>query len=103
MLLMRILCHCSKRCYPSPAEEETEKGYLTYESEDGDDFSLKASNGKSWDGTMEYSTDTVNWTEWNGEEIYSENGKLYMRGTGNTVVSNGKQFVMTEHVTKPTA
>ena len=46
---------------------------------------------KNWDGTLEYSTDTINWTTWTGTSISSavSNGsyKLYVRGTGNTYMN----------------
>ena len=47
------------------------------------DFTLKATY-KEWDGTVEYSTDHNAWTVWNGSEISSVSGKLYLRGRGNT-------------------
>ena len=42
---------------------------------------------KGWNGTLYYSTDVKTWTEWNGSQISSENGKLYLRGTGNTKIT----------------
>ncbi len=54
-------------------------------------------NTKLWNGTasnaMEYSTDTSTWTSWSGSAAISAaatNGvyNLYLRGTGNTKVSN---------------
>lgn len=43
---------------------------------------------KNWDGIIEYSTDTTTWTEWDGvTEISSIDGKLYLRGTGNTIIT----------------
>lgn len=74
----------------SPAP--TANPYLTFETEDGSEFTINAaqelgSYGKSWDGTMEYSTDTVNWQTWQPTStISSVDGKLYVRGTGNTMV-----------------
>ena len=51
-------------------------------------FQLEASNGKTWDCILEYSTDGKTWNEWNGESISSgENNELYIRGTGNTVIT----------------
>ena len=59
------------------------------------DFTLKATN-KSWDGTVEYSTDKNTWTTWDGSEIPSANKKLYLRGKNNTkfYTSNGVRFVL---------
>ena len=59
------------------------------------DFTLKATN-KSWDGTVEYSTDKNTWTTWDGSEIPSANKKLYLRGKNNTSfnTSNGVRFVL---------
>lgn len=60
-------------------------GYISIISPDV--FTLSnGSVGKTWNGTIEYSTDTINWNEWNGTSVLSSNddGKLYMRGTGNT-------------------
>jgi len=59
--------------------------YLSFIEENGKTFTLM---GGEWDGTMEYSTDTENWSTWDGTEINSSNsGGLYLRGTGNTIVS----------------
>ena len=64
-----------------------------------EDFTLKTYNTtKNWDGTLEYSTDTTTWNTWNGTEISSAGGKLYLRGTGNTKItgsSNNYRFVFT--------
>ena len=59
------------------------------------DFTLKATN-KSWNGTVEYSTDKNTWSTWDGSEIPSANKKLYLRGKNNTTfyTSNGVQFVL---------
>jgi len=49
------------------------------------------SSSKTWDGTVQYSTNGSSWTVWNGTEIYSilSSGlyKLYFRGTGNTRIT----------------
>ena len=64
-----------------------------------EDFTLKANNTtKNWDGTLEYSTDTSTWSTWDGTEISSSGNKLYLRGTGNTVItgnSSNYRFVFT--------
>jgi hypothetical protein len=64
--------------------------YLTFSSPS--EFTLKvADNTKHWDGTLEYSTDTENWNTWDGTSSISSSadGKLYMRGIGNTVITGG--------------
>jgi hypothetical protein len=55
-------------------------------------LTLKTSKGvKSWDGTLEYSTDASTWNEWDGTTTLSANdhGELYLRGTGNTKITGG--------------
>lgn len=59
--------------------------YLTFQSVNP--FTISVASPK-WDGTMEYSTDTENWFTWNGSSISSVDGKIYLRGTGNTRVSS---------------
>ena len=52
------------------------------------DFVLTTTNEiKNWDGTLEYSTDTITWRTWNGTRISSVGGKLYLRGIGNTKIT----------------
>lgn len=69
--------------------------YLTFHSPS--EFSI-SSVTKRWNGTMEYSTDTINWTTWTGSQITAAqvgdgaqagDGEyyLYLRGSGNTTVS----------------
>lgn len=41
----------------------------------------------TWEGTLEYSTDSSVWHIWDGSRIMADNGKLYLRGTGNTRIS----------------
>ncbi|MDY5928914.1 MAG: hypothetical protein SPJ27_02620 [Candidatus Onthovivens sp.] len=64
-----------------------------------EDFTLKTYNTtKNWDGTLEYSTDTSTWNTWNGTEISSSGSKLYLRGTGNTRITDNStnyRFVFT--------
>ena len=64
-----------------------------------EDFTLKTNNAtKNWDGTLEYSTDKLNWTTWNGTAISSAGHNLYLRGTGNTKITGGTgsfRFVFT--------
>ena len=65
------------------------------------DFTLKTYNtSKNWDGTLEYSTNGSTWNTWDGKEISSSGGKLYLRGTGNTKITgnsspNNYRFVFT--------
>ena len=63
--------------------------HISFIEENGEQFTLKTSNtAANWDGTLEYSTNTQDWTTWNGSEISSsKNGKLYLRGTNNTRIS----------------
>ena len=64
-----------------------------------EDFTLKTLNtSKNWDGTLEYSTDAITWSTWNGTEISSSGNNLYLRGTGNTKISGSTEnykFVFT--------
>ena len=73
------------------------KPYLTFTGTES--FSIKTNNStKNWSGTLEYSTDTNTWTTWNGTEINSVNDVLYLRGTGNTILtgsSSSKNWVIT--------
>ena len=64
--------------------------YLTFSSESR--FSIITNmSTKSWDGSIYYSTDAIEWTEWDSKNI--DAGKknseyvLYMRGVGNTRIS----------------
>ena len=76
--------------------------YLTFSSPSS--FTIAVANStKNWDGKLEYSTDTKNWTEWNGTTTLSSgsDNKLYLRGTGNSVITGfpsyplGKNFKLT--------
>ena len=71
--------------------------YLTFSSPSS--FSLKTNNGaKNWDGTLEYSTDTSTWTTWDGTtELSSSGNVLYLRGSGNSVItgSSSNKWVLT--------
>ena len=68
--------------------------YLTFSSPNS--FTLKVNDTtKHWNGTLEYSTDTTTWTTWDGTTTLSSaaNGSdnlLYLRGTGNTVITGNK-------------
>ena len=70
------------------------KPYLTFKSPNS--FTLKVNDTtKHWNGILEYSTDTSTWTAWNGTTTLSSATKgssnvLYLRGTGNTVITGNK-------------
>ena len=69
---------------PTPAYTDC----LTFTGEDSE-FTLKATN-KSWDGTLQWSTDHTNWTTLAGTEAMQSVGKkLYLRGKGNTSFGKG--------------
>ena len=67
------------------------KPYLTFSSPNS--FTLKVNDAtKHWNGTLEYSTDTSTWSTWDGTTTLSSaasgnDNVLYLRGTGNTVIS----------------
>lgn len=69
-------------------EIQRREAFLTFRSPDT--FSISVAN-PGWDGTIEYSTDAVSWTTWDGSSISSiSNGTkhyLYLSGTGNTVIT----------------
>ena len=75
------------------------ESYLTFKSQNS--FKIGAhKNTKSWDGTLEYFSSDNTWTVWDGTSYLSAltNGAeyvLYLRGTGNTVITGGqKQFIL---------
>ena len=45
---------------------------------------------KTWNGTIEYSLDKINWHDWDGSQI--ESNIIYMRGYGNTVITDGREW-----------
>lgn len=64
--------------------------YLTFRS--AAEFTLYTDAGEEldevgWDGVLEYSTDGIVWTAWNGKTISSVNGILMLRGIGNTHIT----------------
>ena len=65
--------------------------YLTFSSPSS--FTLKVNDTtKHWNGTLEYSTDTSTWATWDGTTTLSSatsgsDNVLYLRGTGNTVIT----------------
>ena len=75
--------------------------YITFQS--ANEFSLESynyqNNRKHWDGTLQYSVDKTTWSNWNGTSISSSNGKLYLRGYGNSYVGDSEigngRFILT--------
>ena len=62
-------------------------GYLTFSSPSGFTFSV-VDGKKYWDGTLECSLDAINWGTWDGTStVVALDGKLYVRGTGNTYIT----------------
>ena len=67
------------------------KSYLTFSSPNS--FTLAVGDAtKHWDGTLEYFSSNRTWTAWNGTTTLSSvdnDGEyvLYLRGTGNTVIT----------------
>lgn len=59
-------------------------------------MTLATSTGKkTWDGTMWYSTDRIDWTVWDGSEIRvlsDPESVIYVKGKGNTYVTNQAQY-----------
>ena len=84
---------CFKRLTTDEPVEEL-GNYLTFSSPNS--FTLATNRAsKSWDGTLEYSTDATAWDEWDGTTISADDGVLYMRGTGNTkITSNANSWVL---------
>lgn len=78
---------------PLPMAQKTPAGYLTFTS--AEPFTIAVNNAtKNWDGILEYSTDTVTWDEWDGTTAissaeHSGEQRIYMRGSGNTVITGG--------------
>ena len=76
---------------------ELTEPYLTFSSPSS--FTLKVNDAtKHWDGTLEYSTDASAWSTWDGTTTLSSatsgsDNVLYLRGTGNTVITGyGKNY-----------
>ena len=72
------------------------KSYLTFSSPNS--FTLEtATHTKTWDGTLVYFASDETWTVWDGASALpaAANGGeyvLYLRGTGNTVISGGSEW-----------
>ena len=80
LLLMSTMPFTAIAVDPSPS-------YLTFSSDT--EFTLKTYNTrKNWTNKLYYSTDTTTWIEWVGTTtLNSAGGKLYLRGTGNSVIT----------------
>ena len=79
------------------ASEPEFAGYcLTFSS--AEPFIIEtASDSKTWDGTLYYSTDTKRWTEWDGtiaavSAEHSGEYRIYMCGKGNTVITGTEAY-----------
>ena len=76
--------------------------YLTFSSPSSFTLAVKDAT-KHWDGTLEYSMDTSTWATWDGTNTLSSatsgsDNVLYLRGTGNTVItgsSSNRRWVLT--------
>lgn len=77
--------------YMVPPFKPEGKSYLTFSSPNS--FTLKVNDTtKHWDGTLEYFAFDKTWTTWDGTTTLSSvdnDGEyvLYLRGTGNTVIT----------------
>ena len=75
--------------YPDGPGPGPEPGpYLTFYSTDGE-FTIGIGDSADWDGILEYSVDTVTWSEYEKQPsarvpVSSNAGLLYFRGSGNT-------------------
>ena len=73
------------------------ESYLTFSSKNSFTLSTNVIE-KTWDGTLEYFNSDETWTVWDGSRFHSlsaaYNGTeyvLYLRGTGNTVITSSSQ------------
>ena len=80
------------------------KGYLTFTASGfgrDSDWYLMVNTEAQYDGSLEYSTDAISWTEvTKGAFIYSTNSPIYLRGINNTYCKadqNGQVFSMGYH------
>ena len=73
------------RKYALRLEESLDEIALKFSSDSN--FTLSAI--KNWDGTLEYTTNNGNtWTTWDGSELSGTASQpIYLRGTGNTVIT----------------
>lgn len=78
-------------------KQSTTTPYITFSSPEP--FTLAVYNAKkNWDGALEYSTDTKNWTVWDGTTVLSSRASgnqyfIYLRGTGNTVITGSSIYI----------
>lgn len=75
--------------------KKIDRNILTFSSPQSFTLATKF-NSKKWNGTIEYSTDAIVWNVWSGDtKLSSSNdGLLYLRGTANTVISDGYQWIL---------
>ena len=72
------------------------ESYLTFSSPNS--FTLKVNDTtKHWDGTLEYFASDRTWTTWDGKTTLSSatrgsDNVLYLRGTGNTVITGDSDY-----------
>ena len=75
-----------------PEPQPVAEPYLTFSSPSS--FTLNIiDNTKYWDGTLYYSTDTTNWSEWGGTTTLNSSSSgttkyLYLRGSNNTIITD---------------
>lgn len=100
VLLMFITLTTPLFCLETLADETTTVPYLTFQSENP--FTIRVASPK-WNGTMEYSTNTISWFTWDGSVISSLGGKIYLRGTGNTRVSSNSSGTYSQFIISGTA
>lgn len=81
------------------APKSAPTNWLTFSS--AEPFTIGVNNAtKNWDGTLYYSTDTTTWSEWDGTTVVESkdtNGehRIYMSGSGNSVITDGNRWVFT--------
>ena len=85
LALMTVVCLLPAAAEATPQPEVTYTDCIKFSSETS--FGLQVSGAPCWDGTLEYSHDHSTWTPWDGTVIESSNGKIYLRGTGNSVIT----------------
>ena len=96
----RIAGQRGKQIIPDEPEQ-TPVTYLSFAS--AEPFTIGIANAKkNWDGALYYSVDAEAWNEWDGtitieSAEHSGEQKIYVRGSGNTVItgSTGRAFVLT--------
>ena len=76
----------------SAVEDTSNASWIVFESKTS--VSIVSHGQKTWDGTIEYSSDKITWQEWDGIQQISSNYKLYLRGSGNTIITGNSQNAM---------